>query len=120
MKKDKQISSLAVEMIAGLSEFCEALEEGIALEDRFTVRTVTLDLTPRSYKGNDVKALRERLKASQAIFAKFLGVSVSAVRAWELDSRDVPVIACRFMDEIVAYPELWVRRMKGGGERNST
>jgi DNA-binding transcriptional regulator YiaG len=78
MKNPKQISSLAAEMIAGLSEFCDALEAGIPMDDRFTVRTVTLDLTPRSYNGNDVMALRKRLKASQAIFAKFLGVSVSA------------------------------------------
>ncbi len=111
MSKDSRLSPLAEEMSAGMSAFCDALEAGEPIEERFTVRSVSLDLSPRPYAGLDVKSLRKRLKASQAIFAGFLGVSVAAVRAWERDTRPVPRSARRFMDEIVADPDLFRRRM---------
>lgn len=111
MNKGARLSPLAEEMAAGLSAFCDALESGEPIGDRFTVRTVSFDLSPRVYRAEDVKALRRTLNASQVIFAKFLGVSVAALRAWERNTRAVPPIACRFMDELVANPDVWTKRM---------
>ena len=105
------LSPMAAEMAAGLSEFCEAIESGAPIKGRYTVRTVSLDLTPRDYRAEDVRSLRRGMGASQVIFAKFLGVSVIAVRAWERGTRVVPTIARRFMDEIVADPGFWRKRM---------
>lgn len=99
-------------MVAGLSAFCDALVAGESIEKRFTVRTVTLDLHSKPYGADDVKHVRKLLNASQVILARFLGVSVNAVRAWERGTRKVPPIACRFMDEIVANPDIWTRRIR--------
>lgn len=112
MNEDKRLSPLAAEMVAGLSAFCDALESGEPVEKRFTVRTVSLDLHPKPYGPADVKHVRRMLGASQALLAKFLGVSVKTLRSWEHGTRPVPTIACRYLDDIVAYPDLWRRRVR--------
>jgi putative transcriptional regulator len=112
MNEDQGLSPLGAEMVAGLSAFCDALEAGEPIEKRFTVRTVHLDLQPTSYAAEDIKNVRKMLNASQALFAKFLGVSVNSVRSWEQGARTVPTIACRFLDEIVANPDVWKHRLR--------
>ena len=99
-------------MVAGLSAFCDALESGEPIEERFNVRTIHIDLRPKAYSADDIKNVRKMLNASQALLARFLGVSVKSVRSWERGTRVVPTIACRFLDEIVANPELWKQRLR--------
>ncbi len=112
MKKDGRLTALGSEMVAGLSAFRETLESGVPIATRHTVRTISLDLHARPYSPDDVRRVRAHLGASQALFAEFLGVGVKALRSWEQGSRPVPMIACRFMDEIVENPELWTRRIR--------
>ncbi len=112
MNEDERLSPLGAEMVAGLSAFCDALEAGEPIEKRFTVRTVHLDLQPKPYSADDIKKVRKALNASQALLARFLGVSVNAVRSWEQGVRPVPTIACRFLDEITANPEVWKQRLR--------
>ncbi len=109
---DRGLSPLGAEMVAGLSAFRDALASGEPIEKRFTVRTVVLDLQPKLYGPDDVKKVRATVNASQALLAKFLGVSVNAVRSWEQGVRPVPKIACRFLDEIVSNPELMTQRIR--------
>jgi putative transcriptional regulator len=111
MNNEATPSPLGAEMVAGLSAFCDALESGIPVATRYTVRTVSLDLKVKPYGADDVKRIRSSLGASQAIFSMFLGVSVKTLRSWEQGTRPVPAIACRFMDEIIANPDLWTRRI---------
>jgi DNA-binding transcriptional regulator YiaG len=118
MNEDTKLSPLGAEMVAGLSAFCDALEAGEPIEKRYTVRTVSLNLQPKSYGAEDVKQIRKLLNASQALLARFLGVSVKAVRSWEHGTRRVPMIACRFMDEIVSNPELWTQRIRQSTSRD--
>jgi DNA-binding transcriptional regulator YiaG len=54
--------------------------------------------------------VRAQFRASQALMADFLGVSVRTLRAWEQGRRPVPRIARRFLDALVACPEVWDRR----------
>lgn len=93
-----------------LSEFAAALEANSGDAKQFTSRQVTLRLEPASYSPALVKETRAILNASQAIFAKFLGVSVDAVQAWETGVNSPSDIAARFMDEIRANPEFWRQR----------
>ena len=74
MNEDTEISPLVAEMVAGLSAFCDAIEACEPVEKRFTIRTVKLDLKPKPYGPGDVKRVREMLKASQTLLARFLGV----------------------------------------------
>jgi len=114
MNEDKGLSPLAADMVAGLSAFCDAAEAGKAVGKQFTIRTVTLDLEARPYGPADVKHVRRVLNTSQSLLAKFLGVSVKTVRSWEQGSRPVPTIACRYMDDIIANPEVWKKRIQSG------
>jgi putative transcriptional regulator len=112
MKKTGQLTPAGAEVVEALSEFYEALEEGPeAVTRRFTVRTVELDPKPRSYTGGEVKRVRDLLGLSQPLFARFLGVSVKAVRAWENGGKKPSDIACRFLDEIALKPDYWRERV---------
>lgn len=59
----------------------------------------------------EVKATRELLGASQAIFAQFLGVSASAVQDWEQGAKPPQGSACRLMHEIRRDPAYWRKRL---------
>ena len=112
MNEDARLSPLGAEMVAGLSAFCDALESGAPIEKRFTIRTVHLDLDSKPYGPEEVKHVRKMLNASQALLAKFLGVSVKTLRSWEQGTRPVPKIACRYLDDVVAHPDIWRHRIR--------
>ncbi|QEH32272.1 hypothetical protein OJF2_07410 [Aquisphaera giovannonii] len=116
MKKRAEGSNFGDQLIAGLTELAEALEAGEPLDKRFTVRTVKLNLSPRAYTPADVKSVRKKLGASQPLLARFLGVSVKTIRSWEQGLRPVPAIAARYLDDIMAFPEIWTSRIQAGTE----
>ncbi len=103
--------SVADEILEGLEDFVGALEMGSDLDGRFTCHRVKLDLKPETYNADKVKAIRRLLKVSQALFAKFLGVSVKTVRSWEQGLSEPSKIACRFMDEIQREPDHYRMRL---------
>ncbi len=47
------------------------------------LRTTALPTPPRPMKASEVRRLRERVRASQSVFARALNVSPSTVQAWE-------------------------------------
>jgi putative transcriptional regulator len=103
---------VATQIIHGLSEFAESLEKKERIADRFTCRVIQLDIQPSAYDPSMVQRTRKILHASQAVFARFLGVSVKTVRAWEQGVNVPSAMACRFMDEIRRDPTYWVRRLR--------
>jgi putative transcriptional regulator len=105
-------ASVGKELVRRLKKFSESLETTENLADRFTCRTVKLDLAPRRYGPKLVKQTRQMLHASQAIFAQFLGVSRSAVRDWEQGIKPPSGAACRLMDEIRENPDYFFGRLK--------
>ena len=72
--KKKGLTRAGAEIVRALDEFRETLAKGgaDAVTKRYTVRTVQLDLDPKSYTGEDVKKVREVLGLSQPLFARFL------------------------------------------------
>jgi len=104
---------LGQQLIAGLTEVVEALESGEELGKRFTVRTVRLDPSVHRYTPEQVKEVRQLLGASQASFARFLGVTRQTVRAWEHGTNAPCDMACRFLEEIQHNPEYWKKRLRG-------
>jgi hypothetical protein len=55
-------------------------------------------------------SVRLKLKASQELLAKFMGVDTETVSSWEDGKRKVPLIARRYLDDLVDIPELWTAR----------
>ncbi len=106
------MASVGKKMVDRLKRFAEALETADSMPERFTCRTIKLNLEPTPYDAKQVKEVRKRLRASQAIFAQFLGVSVSAVRDWEQGAKSPRGSSCRIMDEIVRDPGYWRDRLR--------
>jgi DNA-binding transcriptional regulator YiaG len=110
-QREKAVSSVGKELVSRLKRFAKALETTKDISMRFTCRTVRLNLRPKPYDAAGVKRTRRKLGASQAIFARFLGVSLSAVRDWEQGLKPPSGAASRIMDEINHDPEYFRRRL---------
>lgn len=61
------------------------------------LRTTVLQTAPEPMKATDVKRLRKRLRASQAVFAHYLNVSTKLVQAWEAERRKPDGAALRLL-----------------------
>ena len=74
-----------------LASATQALEHAQGKRD---LRTTVLPPQPAPVSAAQVRRLRKRLKASQAVFARYLNVSTKLVQAWEADRRqpDGPVL----------------------------
>jgi putative transcriptional regulator len=90
-----------------LEKFTDALESGESIQDKFTCRKVEFRLEPQPYDPGKVKQTRNLLRASQRIFAIFLGTSVKTIQAWEQGTSAPNKMACRFMDQIRRDPDYW-------------
>lgn len=98
------------EIVSRIKGFTKAVKEG-KVGVKFTCRTVTLDLNPVHFDASTIAEIRKSLGASQAVFAKFLGVSTNTVQAWELATNHPSQIACRFLDEIRRNIGFWRKRL---------
>lgn len=94
-------SQVEKDILEGLAEFGAALESGEPLEKKFTMRTVDLELEPAEYSPKDVKITREKLNASQAFFAKLIGVSLSTIQKWENDAEHPPSGSARRLLDLI-------------------
>ncbi len=112
MAKKLPQRSLGKEINARLQRFTTKLATTESLNDQFTCRTLKLSFRPDAYTPTMVKETRTILKVSQPIFARFLGVSVSAVRDWEQGLKPPRGAACRMMDEIRRNPTYFRERLR--------
>jgi putative transcriptional regulator len=53
---------------------------------------------PKTYTAYEIKRLRLREKASQAVFAKYLNTSVSRVQKWEIGEKKPSGPALKLLD----------------------
>jgi DNA-binding transcriptional regulator YiaG len=112
MSKESDDKSVGSKIVNRLKGFVEAAESGEDMLQRFTCRTIRLQLEPQEYSPELVKSTREILGASQAIFSQFLGISTSAVQDWEQGLKPPKGSACRMMDEIRRDPDYWLARLR--------
>ena len=111
-KREETMTSVGGRMVERLKRFAEALETSDRIPDRFTCRTIKLNLEPAPYSPKRVRKARETLCASQAIFAQFIGVSTSTVQDWGQGAKPPRGSACRIMDEILRNPDYWLSRLR--------
>ena len=108
--------SVGARLIDGLTQVRDALRSGEPMEKRFTVRTVEIPEEPGVYQPADVRAVRETLNVSQALFAKMIGASGILVRSWESGQRVPSPMARRLLDMIRRRPEdlaVVIRKRRG-------
>jgi putative transcriptional regulator len=111
MKRTKQTKRpgrrAADDILQSLRELADAVEQNVPLEQRFTVRTVTIP-APGHYSPKAIRKLRHDLGMSQAVFAELLGVSRIWVQGWERGVRQPSALARRLLDTIRANPASWL------------
>lgn len=112
--------SFGESIIEGLNELADSLAKGEPLTERFTCRRIELNLEQTTFKPETAKETRELIKASQAVFARFLGVSTKTVQAWESGQKAPTEMGRRFLDEIRTNPTYWRKRLKAVVVRKST
>ena len=79
MKQSQKTTVLGQEIIASLKEGLEHAQGKIELRSS----AVTLPDEPPKMSKKIVKEIRRELNVSQAVLARYIGVSASVVRAWE-------------------------------------
>ena len=94
-------------ILADLTEFAEALESGIPLATKYTIRRVSVPDPPANYSAQSVRATRDKIGVSQTVFAHLLGVSTILVQAWEQGNRSPAAWARRLLDEVNHDPNRW-------------
>jgi putative transcriptional regulator len=99
------LSARGARIVKALNQFADDLESGATIESKLTVRQVRVIPKPSFYPPIRVRAVRERIGASQEVFAQLLAVSPMTVRSWEQGLRQPSPIARRFLDEIEMSPK---------------
>ena len=62
------------------------------------LRTTVLPAPPTPMSADHIRALRTALNASQAVFARYLNVSIQLVQAWEANRRRPEGAALRLLE----------------------
>ena len=102
---------VADDITAGMKQIEEMIAGGKRPGKVFTARTIEIP-DPSVYSSRDVRALRESLLVSQAIFARLLGVSRTHVQKWEAGDNIPSLMARRLMDSIKANPPAWLSTVR--------
>ena len=75
------------------------LEQAIEFEKgKLDAKTVTLSVAPvDAFTPEEIKAIRKGTGMTQVLFARYLGVSVKTVEAWEAGRNHPEGAACRLL-----------------------
>jgi putative transcriptional regulator len=95
-------------MSAFFDELRDSLEEGLkhAKGERKDLRTSVLPRPPKLLSGGEIANLRERVNCSQAVFAKYLNVSVKTVQSWEQGLKKPSGATLRLLSIVKERPEI--------------
>ncbi len=77
----------------------QSLTDGIAYERgrQVDLRVTKVPAPPKPMKPEEIRRIRESLRASQVLFAHFLCVSLKAVQSWEQGTRRPQSTALRLL-----------------------
>lgn len=119
--KSKNVARKTVgeRLLGGMRELDAWAASGKPLEASFTVRTVSDLPQPTEYDAHRIARLRNRLGASQAVFALLIGASAQLVRAWERGGRRPSPMARRLLDEIQRDTDHWTKMLQECRNRGS-
>ena len=109
--------SLGQEIIAGLTDAVATARAGgmAALRRKYTVRRVKR--TPfrhPEFGPDEIAAIRDSLRASQAVFADLIGVSAGTVRSWEQGRKTPSTLARCLLAEVKRNLTYWQALLRRG------
>ncbi len=113
MKQRQKKSTLGQEIIASLKEGLEHAQGKIELRSS----SATLPDEPPKMSKKIVKNIRKELNLSQAVLARYLGVSASVVRAWEQGQSKPNGSASRLLQIAAAQPKAFLKMVSVLGRK---
>ena len=102
---DAKLSARGARIVAALNQFADALETGVPIESKYTMRQVRVVPPPQFYSPEQVRVVRQLIGVSQEVFAQILAVSPMTIRSWEQEARKPSAMARRFLEEIQMSPD---------------
>jgi putative transcriptional regulator len=89
----------------------QALTDAAAWErgEKVDLRVSRVPSAPKPMKPDEIRRIRTRLHASQAVFARFLCVSPKAVQSWEQGLRRPQSSALRLLEIAKRNPRILLR-----------
>lgn len=87
-----------------LVDAAEELAADLAAGRRVVARTVEVR-PPPVYRGKKIARIRKKLGTSQTVFARLIGASPAAVRAWERGAKRPSGLARRMLQLVNQQPE---------------
>lgn len=102
--KTKDMDLNADELIQALTD----VRDHVAGRRKITMRTTTVALPSRveSIRPEEVRAIRRKMKVSQAVFARLLNVPVVTEASWEIGRRNPSGAALRLLQIAKKEPEV--------------
>ncbi len=98
------------------SALMESMGDALAhAHGKYELRTTILPAAPAAMNATDVRALRDSLNASQAVFARLLNVSTQLVQAWEANRRQPEGAALRLLEVVKRDPSIVFAEIKRPG-----
>lgn len=94
--------------LAAMRHWNRGAPSPMAKDPVVTIRDLSFDQPP-AMSADDVRAVRERLGYSQAVFARALGVDPGTVRSWEQGTRTISGAARRLIQIVDRQPQLLAR-----------
>jgi DNA-binding transcriptional regulator YiaG len=93
----------------------EALAGALAYERGTGVdlRVTEIPTLPKSIRPEEIRAIRENLHATQALFARYIGVSPKAVQSWEQGTRRPQSTALRLLSIAKENPRILLSGTQG-------
>jgi putative transcriptional regulator len=112
--------SAKYEKMSLFEQLAAGLEDSIAYSrGELTLVTTELPAPPPKLRAREVRAIRSRLRMSQAVFAATLNVSKKAVQSWEQGVRQPSDAALRILQVVGTEPTVVRAIFGGGGGRHS-
>lgn len=89
-------------------EMREALQEAISYKEGSApdLRVTKLPPPPKRMRPAEIRAIRQKLNASQVTFAKLINVSPNAVESWEQGIRKPTSAALKLLKVAQRHPEI--------------
>jgi DNA-binding transcriptional regulator YiaG len=115
------MESFRQQMAQSMKELQSIIDNGEGVDGggRFTARTVQV-VKPSAYAPGTIRAYRQSIGVSQAVFAQLLGVSQVLIRSWESGARKPAPIARRLLDILQQNPDAFTGLLEATASRSGS
>ena len=104
----KQITKKPKKKVNLFADLKQSLQGAVAYEQgqKSSLRVTELPPPPKPLSANQIRAIRQSFKVSQAVFARIMNVSTNAVESWEQGVRHPREATLKLLAIAHKHPEV--------------